>query len=139
EGPLARYGFGLLSLLILFLGCGSSTERKLQTISAGDLIKVEQKVVDALSAQGMATVVVHLAERAELADIAARDWKTRGQGVVNALRTVADRSQASILRYLRLNASLNKAAEIDSLWICNCVVVTADEDTIATLAERFDV
>jgi len=59
--------------------------------------------------------------------------------VVDALRNVASRSQVPVLSFLRANELLNKASAIESLWICNCIVVTADAETIAALARREDV
>jgi subtilisin family serine protease len=137
---MSRHHFGLVSLLVLCAGCGfSQTERRLRAVSPLTLSKVEQKVIDVLSEEGKASIIVHLIEKAALEGIAAPDWKTRGRWTVDALRSVADRSQAPILSYLRANSLLRKVSEIEPLWICNCVVATSDEDTIASLAERADV
>jgi subtilisin family serine protease len=137
---MAGHRFLLLSCLTVAAGCGwSNTEKKLQAMSIRDLRKVDLRVVEILGSQNQASIIIHLAERAELEGIPASDWKTRGRRAVDALLSVATRSQASILSYLKTNASMNKAIDIDPLWICNCVVVTADEDTIASLAERADV
>ncbi len=137
---MSRHHFGLVSLLVLSAACGpSQTGRSLPAASALALSKVEQRVIDVLSAEGKATIIVRLTERAELEGGAAPDWKAKGRWAVDALRSVADRSQAPILSYLRANSLLRKVSEIEPLWICNCVVATADEETIASLAERDEV
>ncbi len=137
---MSRQRFGLIPLLLVSLACGSSQlDKTLRSVSAADLGKVEQKVVDLLDEQGQATIIIHLTESAELQSIATRDWNLRGQRAVDALRAVAARSQVPVLNLLRANEFLNKASGVEPLWICNCVVVTADQDTIATLAERSDV
>src|SRR5260370_29373095 len=134
---MSRHHFGLVSLLVLSAACGpSQTGRSLPAASALASSKVEQKVIDDLSAEGKATIIVRLTERAELEGGAAPGWKAKGRWAVDALRSVADRSQAPILSYLRGNSLLRKVSEIEPLWICNCVVATADEETIASLAER---
>jgi len=137
---MSRHHFGLVSLLVLSAACGSSQlGRSLSAASALALSKVEPKITDVLSEEGKATIVVRLAERADLQGGAAGDWKARGRWAVDTLRGVADRSQAPILSYLYANSALRKASGIEPLWICNCLVVTADEDTIASLAERAEV
>src|SRR5260370_2315365 len=137
---MSRHHFGLVSLLVLSAACGASnTGRSLPGVFALALSKVEQKVIDDLSAEGKATIIVRLTERAELEGAAAPDWKARGRWAVDALRSVADRSQAPILSYLRANSLLRKVSGIEPLWICNCVVATADEETIASLAESAEV
>jgi subtilisin family serine protease len=127
-------------LLLVAVGCGSSPVNKaLQSVSPQDFSKVEAKVTEVLNEEGVASVVIHLAEKADLLGTNTRDWKAKGQIVVDALRNVASRSQAPVLGFLRDNERLNKASAIESLWICNCIVVTADAETIATLAGREDV
>jgi subtilisin family serine protease len=137
---MLRHASRWFPLLVVTIGCGSSpVDKTLQSISPQDFSKVHKKVTDALNEDGVASVILHLTDKADLLGSNTRDWKTKGQIVVDALRNVASRSQAPVLSFLRDNQLLNKASEIESLWICNCVVVTADAETIAALAGRPDV
>ena len=137
---MIRHAYIWFPLLLLTIGCGSSpADKTLQSISPQDFSKVHKKVTDALNEDGVASVILHLTDRADLQGSNTRDWKAKGQIVVDALRSAASRSQAPVLSFLRDNQRLNKASEIESLWICNCIVVTADAETIAALAGRADV
>lgn len=124
---------------VLCAACGSVGERKLATLPASDLAKIEQRVLDDLNSQSATTVIIRLVEKAEFHADANLDWRTRGQNTVSALRSVAAGSQVAVLNYLSANPGRRKVFDVESLWICNCVVATADEDTIATLAQRSDV
>ena len=137
---MSRHASRWFPLLLVAVGCGSSTvDKTLQSLSPQDFSKVKQKVTEALSEDGVASVILHLTEKADLQANAAGDWQSRGRNVVDALRNVASNSQAPLLSFLRANQLLNKASAIESLWICNCIVVTADAETIAALAGRSDV
>lgn len=59
--------------------------------------------------------------------------------VVSRLRAAAAVSQASILGRLAALAATGRVSDVQSFWISNSVVVTADADTIVELSRRLDV
>jgi len=137
---MLRHASKWFPFLLVAVGCGSSpVDKTLQSISPQDFSKVEKKVTEVLNEDGVASVVLHLTEKADLQGSDTRDWKAKGWIVVDALRNVASRSQAPVLSFLRANELVNKASAIEPLWICNCIVVTADAETIAALAGRPDI
>src|SRR5215510_3162131 len=137
---MPRHASRWFLVLLVAAGCGPSPlDKTLHSVSARDFSKVEPKVTEVLNEEGVAPVILHLLEKAVLQGRNTRDWKARGRNVVDALRGVASRSQAPLLSFLRAKELLNKASAIEPLWICNCIVVTADAETIAAVAGRADV
>ncbi|HTN71486.1 MAG TPA: S8 family serine peptidase, partial [Methylomirabilota bacterium] len=93
--------------------------------------KIEAKVLSDLRQARKVTFFVVLGEQADGRHAAAiRDWKNRGETVVNSLRETADRTQAPLLNFL---AGFN--AEVTPFWIINTIkVTTSDEQLIHRLA-----
>ncbi|HEY0640739.1 MAG TPA: S8 family serine peptidase [Pseudonocardiaceae bacterium] len=102
-----------------------------QAAADPSVTKVEGQVLATLDQRGSADFYVRFDERADLrAASEVRDWAARGQAVVDALRKVADESQASV------RATLDDAgATYRPYWISNTIHVTAgDEALVARLA-----
>src|SRR5499425_984377 len=100
-----------------------------QTGSGSD--KIEAKVLTDMRRERKVTFFVVLSEQADLRQAAAiKDWKDRGETVVNSLRETADRTQPPLLNFLaRFNA------EVTPFWIVNTIrVTTSDEQLIHRLA-----
>ena len=100
-----------------------------QTGSGSD--KIEAKVLTDMRRERKVTFFVVLSEQADLRQAAAiKDWKDRGETVVNSLRETADRTQTPLLNFLaRFNA------EVTPFWIVNTIrVTTSDEQLIHRLA-----
>ena len=136
---MTRNALGWFSFLVFSVGCSSGLEKRLQSLAPGDLSKVEAKVSEVLDEKGFASVVVHLSQKADLAAIYAKEWNARGKLVVNALQATAGQSQPAVLSLLQANERLGKVSDVEPLWICNCIVAAADEDTLSALASRADV
>jgi subtilisin family serine protease len=64
----------------------------------------------------------------------AKNWKARGQAVVQSLTNGAKSSQSNLISFLR-----SKNISHRSFWAVNTIRVTADATTIAQIGERSDV
>ncbi|NLG27685.1 MAG: S8 family serine peptidase, partial [Chloroflexi bacterium] len=84
--------------------------------------------------------IVHLVERADLADIAGvNDVPTRRAALVERLQRTARLSQTPLLALLARRSADGAVAHYSSLWIVNAVVVQGDLQTALQLALRSDV
>ncbi len=87
----------------------------------------------------MATVVVTLVDRADLASVRGGTRQARLRATIDELRATADASQVGIRSRLRVRADQGRVARVTPLWISNAVSVTATADVITELAARADV
>ncbi len=84
---MPRHASRWFLFLLVAVGCGSSSlDKTLQSISPRDFSKVEQRVTEILNEEGVASVILHLTEKADPQGSNTRDWKARGRSVVDALR-----------------------------------------------------
>jgi subtilisin family serine protease len=93
--------------------------------------KIEAKVLSDLKRDQAVNFFVVLNEQADVHPAAAiRDWKNRGEAVVNSLKETANRTQPTLLNFLaRFNA------QVRPFWIVNTIrVTTTDEQLIYRLA-----
>ncbi len=59
--------------------------------------------------------------------------------VIDRLKTTAKETQSELLSFLQAQRSTGRVQEVHSFWIYNGLAVTADADTVLTLAARPDV
>jgi uncharacterized repeat protein (TIGR01451 family) len=109
-----------------------------------DLLARLQQAEGAVQGDGHAAqptrYIVHLVERAELANIAGLDdVQARRAALVQRLQRTARLSQAPLLAYLARQSAKGAVAHYTSLWIVNAVVVQGDLQTALQLALRSDV
>lgn len=106
-----------------------------QTVLAGDkeikptphgAVQVDPELIDQLQRRGTATMLIYLAERADLTPARDMSWDERGTFVLEALTRVADRSQASLRQHLT-----QQGTSFEAFWIDNVIVV--EQGTIALL------
>src|SRR5215813_10140239 len=124
---IVKLNLVVVSVLLAALFCTGLAQS--QTGSSAD--KIESKVLADLRRERKVTFFVVLGEQADLRQAAAvKDWKDRGETVVNSLRETADRTQTPLLNFLtRFNA------EVTPFWIVNTIrVTTSDEQLIHRLA-----
>ena len=96
--------------------------------------KVAGSVIDRAN-QGNASFLLILRDQADLSGAKRlMGKKTKGQWVVDRLRSLARRSQAPILEELT-----QLKAPHQSFWVTNMIVVEGDLDLVANLAQREDV
>src|SRR5215475_1364954 len=98
--------------------------------------KIEAKVMTDLRQNARTTFYVVLSEQGNLSSATAiRNWRVRGESVVESLKEVAARTQRPILNFLA-----NANADVTPFWIVNTIkVTTADEQLIRWLAAMPDV
>jgi Subtilase family len=98
--------------------------------------KIEAKVMADLRQNARSTFFVVLSEQGNMRSATAiRNWRLRGESVVESLKEVATRTQRPILNFLA-----NANAEVTPFWIVNTIkVTTADEQLIRWLAAMPDV
>lgn len=105
--------------------------------------RVHPQVLKDVVTQGQATFIVYLREQADLAPIRARVGELgrleRRQQVVNALHSVAERTQPALLAFLKKAALRPHVQEVQRLWIVNALVVTGDRKALDLLAAHPDV
>jgi subtilisin family serine protease len=88
----------------------------------------------AASPDGMATFIVYMHQQADLSAAYRMDWSTRGQYVLDTLRSVANQTQAD------LKAALGgMGVTYESRYIVNALVVTGNLSLVNSLAARPDV
>ncbi len=88
---------------------------------------------------GMSTVVVRLADQADVGAVQAGTRRARLAKVLSALHTRADTGQVGLRTRLAVLAAQHQVARVTPLWIENAVVVTATPWAIRQLAARADV
>src|SRR5690606_21961652 len=105
-------------------------------VGSGPVASVERQVWDELAAEGTTRVWVYLRESADLTGARlVSDWAARGEFVYEALRSTADRSQASLREFLD-----SQEVSFESFWIANVIRVDdADAGLVEMLAARPDV
>ena len=131
---MARPRFGSsvwLGFLIVTAWLGSV---KAQTPAANQ--KIEAKVMADLRQNAKTTFFIVLGEQGNVSTATAiRNWRLRGESVVESLKEVAMRTQRPILNFLA-----NANAQVTPFWIVNTIkVTTADEQLIQWLAAMPDV
>jgi subtilisin family serine protease len=122
---LVRGVAGALALSSLLFGCSSDPPE-------GGRPEQQGQALEVVSTTGteIETVLVLMRQQADLTPaLAIKDWKARGQEVVQRLTTTAQGSQASVLGTLATTSATTK-----SFWIVNAIQVTADKATIAAIA-----
>lgn len=93
--------------------------------------KVDSAVVAALAQRGEASYLVYLREKADLSSAhAMTDRSARGRFVYQALKEVADRTQAPLLAYLAAEARAGRAREVKSFFSANAIAVTSAAPTL---------
>src|SRR6266852_1329875 len=103
---------------------------------AGAQEKLDPLILEEIAKDGETRFIVYMKEKADLN--AARlitDWSRRGYAVYYALRDTAERTQAPVIE--RVNQKMVEGkirADMASYWICNCLGVTGDADTVLELA-----
>jgi len=107
---------------------------------AAALAKIEPLVLKELEQNGVATYLVYLRERADVALAQAQpDTLSKRQAVVRALQVTAARSQAALLAFLQAEQARGSVKAVMPYWVFNGVAVTADRATLLALAARPDV
>jgi serine protease AprX len=97
--------------------------------------KIAARVIDETANGGSTEALVVLNEQADLSPAARLHSKLeKGRFVVNALREVADRSQAPLRNYLQ-----QRNISYQSFFIVNMIKVTGNQSLIRDLAARGDV
>src|SRR4030095_8663339 len=93
--------------------------------------KIDAKVMAELRQNARTTFYVVLSEQGNVSSATAiRNWRVRGESVVESLKEVATRTQRPILNFLA-----NANVEVTPFWIVNTIkVTTADEQLIRWLA-----
>lgn len=103
--------------------------------SAAWTLKVDPWVLERLSLEGGAEMLVVLADQADLSGAAAlHGKKARGQFVFEQLTAAAERSQKPVLELLKQRRLPHRA-----YWIANMIWLRADAPTVEMLALRNDV
>src|SRR5512136_80317 len=87
----------------------------------------------------MITVIVTLAQQADVSQVNGADRAARQQGVIRALQATAQASQRPINAFLQSRRLQGLAGHQSSLWVFNGLAVTATADVIRELAARSDV
>ena len=120
-----------LAFLFMSIWLGSA---QAQTAAVNQ--KIDAKVMADLRQNARTTLYVVLSEQGNVSSATAiRNWRLRGESVVESLKEVATRTQRPILNFL---ATAN--AEVTPFWIVNTIkVTTADEQLIRWLAAMPDV
>jgi subtilisin family serine protease len=133
-----RAGFAFAAVLslvagLLTLSAGRSTPAAAQDTAA---VPVAPAVTSEIDKSGRADFMIVMDGKADLAAAAAVDgWVARGDAVVSALRTVADRAQAG------LRAELSRAhVSFTPYWVTNAILVRdGDQATLDTVSRRAEV
>lgn len=98
-----------------------------------------QAALDSLQADQMVTVIVTMQEQADLSQIPGATRSARIHGIIRALQSVSEQSQASVRMLLDEYRAQGKAAQVIPLWVFNGLSVTANATVINELAARSDV
>lgn len=101
---------------------------------AGQVV-IDPSLSQTLAARGQARYLVFLRARADLSDARAiPDRETRGRAVYQALKDVAQRSQAPVLSYLDDEMRAGRAEEARAFFSINAIGVKSTESTLRGLA-----
>ena len=85
-------------------------------------------------------VIIELVEQVDLTSLPTDLSRTvRGHVIVSELQTTARRSQVGLLEFLEAQQLEGRAKRARSFWVFNGIAVTADADTLLTVAARPDV
>src|SRR5262245_33659140 len=127
---------GKLPLLLIPIALLLAMTLPGQGVKAADsAAKISARVMSDTAGNRSAEALVVLAEQADLQPAAKLNTKAaKGRFVVDALRAVANRSQASLRAYLDL-----RGVPYQSFYIVNMVKVTGDRSLMLDLAARADV
>lgn len=121
---------GLGALILAVAAFGSSTRAQ-----GGGTYKISPEVLAETAESGTASVVVFLAEQADVsAGHGMKDQDARGWYVYTTLKDHAERSQAGLRAFLEA-----QGVAYQSFWAANMMVVTADRALVDRLAARGDV
>ncbi|HEV8639722.1 MAG TPA: S8 family serine peptidase [Methylomirabilota bacterium] len=114
-----------------------------QAAWAGRLHPELETRLSALPQGGTLSVIVEMVNQADPAAAAATVPRgqrlARKRAVVDVLRDVANRDQASILAFIAREQSLGSVQRVIPFWVFNGLAVTATEPVIRRLAARPDV
>ncbi len=119
------------ALSCLLLSCVATATAAAQSETA----KIDPRLLAAAEAWGSAEFLVVLEEQADLS-VASRltSRRAKGQAVVAALRSTAERTQGPLLARLR-----SRGAEHRSFWVSNMIWAKGDAALIAEVARRPEV
>jgi tetrahydromethanopterin S-methyltransferase subunit B len=153
----------LLAFLVLITSfSGPAASIHANTSEAGDAIirsqeqavqsadeKIEAEVQQALEDNEYVEVLIQLADQVDTAQVAAETKQTLTQSVtayqqkmesrfavVDALKTTAETSQASVLSYLEQENENGNVKHIRSFYIMNIIAVQATEEVIEELSRK---
>jgi subtilisin family serine protease len=104
--------------------------------------KVEPDVqvsLDQLQSNDMLSVIITMADQADLSQIPGVGRAARLQGVIRALQAKAQASQVQIRAFLTAQAAQGKVGQVTPFWVFNGLSVTATADVLQELAARPDV
>lgn len=102
--------------------------------------KAEAGLRDSIVTTGEGTYIVVLKTQADLSQAyAIDDWNARGQYVYDTLRTTAQTSQASLVKYLSRQLDRGNVSSYQPHFIINAILVTSDVSVFDTIAARPDV
>jgi subtilisin family serine protease len=105
------------------------------SVAAATLDKIAPRVLAETASSGTTEALVVLTEQADLTPASALNTKLeKGRFVVNALRAVADRTQAPIVALLE-----QRGVAYQSFYIVNMIKVTGNRGLMQELAARSDV
>jgi len=123
--------FLLLSVAFLVVPVGS----QLQAQATSPMADISSHLWAEMQAQGEADVLIVLREQADLRDAAQLPTKrAQGHFVFEMLRSVARRSQAPLVAYLRA-----RGVPYQAFYLVNMVKVRGDRELLLELAARSDV
>lgn len=127
----SRRGLPLLALIFLLWAGFAIADTK---------DKIAPLIFAEIDTTGQTRFIIYMKEKANLNTAGvALDWNTKGRLAYDALRSTAARSQAPLLHFLNERMQANAADDIQSYWICNCIAVTGDRDTLLAVADRPEV
>ncbi len=124
----------LMKLLLVVLASVLIAQGAIAAQFAG-IEKVEPALLRSLVADGEASYLVYLREKADLTgaeDIL--DSDERGWFVYQSLKEVADRTQAPLLNYLAAQSQAEEAQEVKSFFSVNAIGVASNLTTLQGLA-----
>ena len=129
----------ILTFIAILLGSFLSSRTNAQTDPGLKIDQQVQATLDNLKSGEMTTVIVTLAQQADLSQISGPDRAARQQGIIRALQATAEASQRPINAFLQVRRSQGTAGQQNSFWVFNGLAVTATADVIQELAARSDV
>ncbi len=127
-GSLLALGIILLVAVLLAGPGGKATDALANQGLGRPADKIEPALLEQLSTQDTADMIVRFAEQADLSPAYSMDWDSRGEFVYNTLKETAERSQARARSYLEqegLSFRTFIAGNELYLWAGNLEVATA--------------